>query len=100
MDPKDHVAGMILDGGSRMHGTIIEELCDGFHGGVSALGLLGGNGTQCSEECAVHGSSIIEEHTSDLLDSCGVGGIKAWGSAWEIGELDLGPILGFLPCVW
>jgi len=50
--PKDHVTGMVPDGGIRMCSTIIEQLHDGFHGGLDTLGLLGGNSAKCSKECA------------------------------------------------
>jgi len=98
--PKDHVAGMVMDGGIRMSGAIIEELHDGFHGCLGTFGLLGGDGAQCSEKGAVHSSGIIQEYAHNLLNLFGVGSIKNWGSAGEVGELYFGSVLGFLPGMW
>jgi len=39
---KDHVTDVVLDGGVGMHGTIVEQLHDGFHGGLHTFDLLGG----------------------------------------------------------
>jgi len=45
--PEDHVAGMIMDASSGMSGTIVlEELCQGLHGGLGTLGLLDGKGAK------------------------------------------------------
>ena len=46
MCPEDYVAGVIMDASVRMSGTIVEELCQGLHGGLGTLGLLGGEGAK------------------------------------------------------
>jgi len=40
--PEDHVTGMIADDGIGVGGTVIEELCQCFHGSLGPMGLLGG----------------------------------------------------------
>jgi len=37
---------MVADGGIGVGNTIIEEMCEGLHGGMGAIGLLGGKGTK------------------------------------------------------
>jgi len=37
---------MIADGGIRVGSTIIEEMHEVLHGGMGAIGLLGGKGTK------------------------------------------------------
>jgi len=99
VDPQDHVTGMIADCCIGVCGAIVQELCDGLHGGLSAFGLLCGNGAQGSEKSGVHSACIVQEHVNDLLYSFGVGGIEDWGRAGLVSILDFGSIVGFLPCM-
>jgi len=39
----NHVAGVISNSGIWVHGAVIEDLGDDFHGVSGAMGLLGGN---------------------------------------------------------
>jgi hypothetical protein len=65
----------MADGGCGMGGAAVEQLDGIFHCGLSAFGLLGGNGADGSEHRGINGASMKEEGAEDFLHSFGVSGI-------------------------
>ena len=48
----------IADGGIRMRGAVVEELGEGFHGGLGAVRLLGGKGADGGKERGIDSTGI------------------------------------------
>jgi hypothetical protein len=78
LNVEDHVAGVVANYGLWVRGAIVEEMHDGFEGGLRSTGLLGGDGSDCSEHGGINGVGIIQEGAKDFLDVLGVGGIECW----------------------
>ena len=57
--PEDHVTGMEANDSIRMGGTIVEQVSDGLHGGLSAISLLGGKGTKGNQHGGVNSTGIV-----------------------------------------
>jgi hypothetical protein len=83
---------MEADYGIRVHGTVVQELCDGKSGGDSALGLGGSESAKHHEHGRIDGLSIVQEGTDDLLQfglagfgegHCGIG----WSSELYLGAI-------------
>jgi len=99
--PKDHVTGMIANDSIRGGGTmIIEQVCEGLHGGLHAVGLLGGKGTKGNQHGRVNCMGIIAEDFNNFLDVLAISSIKGSGVVRCRGILDFGAIIGVLPSVW
>ena len=97
VDPQDHVAGVVLDCGGWVGGTVIEEMVEGHHGSTGALGLLSGECAQGNKESAVNGSRVVEEHTDDFLDPFLAGRIKSRRRVNGGGILNFGTVHWLLP---
>ena len=54
--------------GVGMSSAIFQEMGDGFGGFLCSLCLGGCKGAKGDEEDLVDGTSIVQEHASDLLD--------------------------------
>ena len=99
MHPQDHVAGMIANDGIRMCGTIVKQVCKCLHGGLGAVGLLGGQGAKGNKHGRVHSMGVVEQDTNDFLDMFAASSIKHGGVVRFRGELDFCTINGALPCI-
>jgi len=86
--PERHVAGMILDDSMWMGGTVVEELCEGFHGGFGAFCLLRGQSAECCEHGGINGPGIVEEYPDDFLDMFAICCVQGWG--WRRGLVQIG----------
>ena len=61
---EDHVACPIGDAGILVRHCIVQELPDTLECLLGGVCLLGGKGTECREHGTVHGSGIVEEHST------------------------------------
>ena len=73
---KRHVAGDKADDSIRVGGAIVEQVGDALHGGLGAMGLLGGKRADGREHGGVDGAGIKKERAEDFLDAFGVGGVE------------------------
>ncbi len=76
---KDHVTCLVGHNGIGVCGCIVQELLDLDHCVLGGICLLGGNGAQSSEHCAVDASCIVEEHADYLLNILLVLFGEGWG---------------------
>ena len=76
MDGKDHIASMIANGGIRMSGTVVEELCDGKVCALGSAGLFVGNGAEGHEDGDIDTAGIVEDGADDLLDTSDTGVVE------------------------
>jgi hypothetical protein len=100
LNVEDHVADVVANDGLRVCGAKVEEMHDGFEGGLHSTGLLGGNVFDCSEHGGINSGGIIQEGAEDFLDVLGVSGIKSQGGVGVECILDLVSVTWFLPCMW
>jgi len=98
--PERHVAGMIPDDSMWMGGTVVEELCEGFHGGFGAFCLLRGQSTECCEHGGIDGPGIVEEYPDDFLDMFAICCVQGWGGVGVWCKLGFGTIVWLLPRMW
>lgn len=64
-----HIAGTVYENGVRVSVAVVKELVDRGCGSFGGTALFGGEVTECDEEGAVDGASVIEEGADDLLDA-------------------------------
>jgi hypothetical protein len=76
---EDHVTCLVGYDGFGMCERVVQELFDLDHCVLSGIRLLGGNGAQCSEHCAVNASCIVEERADYLLNILLVLFGEGWG---------------------
>ncbi len=100
MGPQYHITGAKSDSGRGMGCTVVENLGDCTHGCLSAVGMVSGEGAQCSEQRAVNGAGIVEQDPNDFLYPLLVSDIQGRGSVGWLGVLDFGTVHGLLPCKW
>jgi len=94
--PEDFVAGMKMDDSIWMGGTIVEQVSEGLHGGLGAIGLLSGESTKGHQHSQINGTCIVEEGTNDLLNVFVVSSIMCSCVVRLWGVLDFGAIGGSL----
>ncbi len=105
---KDHVTCLVGHDGIGMCGCIVQKLFDLDHYVLGGICLLGGNGAQCSEHCAVDASCIVEERANYLLNVLLALFGEGWGCAnglriligCTIHGLDVGIQLMLRLCQW
>jgi len=95
--PHNYVAGVVVNDHIGMGGTVIEEVLEGLHGGLGAVGLLGGQGAEGHKHGWVHSTGIVEEDTNDFLDMFVGSSIEGRGLVRVRGVLDFCTISGALP---
>ena len=78
MDVQDHVRGPETNGGIRMSGTVVEELCNGKVGASGGARLFVGNCAECHEDGDIDTSGVVEDGPNDLLDTGDTGFVKGW----------------------
>jgi hypothetical protein len=76
---EDHVTCLVGYDGIGMCERIFQELFDLDHCVLGGICLLGGNGAQCSEHCAVDALCIVEECAEYLLNVLLVLFEEGWG---------------------
>ncbi len=59
MHPQNHVTGMEANDSIRVCGATIEQVSEGLHGGLSAISLLGGEGTKGNQHGGVNSMGIV-----------------------------------------
>ena len=59
MDVQDYVRGLEMNGGIRMSGTVVEELCNRKVGALGGTRLFVGNCAECHEDGDVDTSGVI-----------------------------------------
>ncbi len=95
--PQGHVAGLVANDGIRMCDAIVKQVHECLHGGLGAVGLLGGQGAKGNEHGRVQSMGVVEEDTNDFLETFVVGSIKHGGVVRFRGVLDFCAISGVLP---
>jgi hypothetical protein len=67
MDVEAHLAIVVLDGGIRMGGGVVEKMDSCFGGGLHAMGLCGSKAAKCNKHSVIDGSSIVKKNANDFL---------------------------------
>jgi hypothetical protein len=78
MDVQDHVRSTETNGGIRMSGTVVEELCDGKVGALGGTGLFVGNGAECHDDGDINTPGVVKNGPEDLLDTGDTGLVEGW----------------------
>ena len=100
MRGKLHVAGVVMEDGIGVSGTVVEELCYCLCSCLGAVRLCRSNGTQCNKHGVVDCSCIEEEGPHHFLKAGDFGRREKRGSVRWSSELGGSAIVGRRPCMW